>query len=94
MRVVSYKAIQEFIKGHPTSATGVEHWHDVVKQAAWLTLADTRTDFPHADLVGRRTVFNISGNNYRMITRINYASQKVFILHILTHKEYDEGKWK
>jgi len=39
-------------------------------------------------------VFNIHGNGFRLIARINYDWQKVYILGIYTHKEYDEGKWK
>lgn len=41
-----------------------------------------------------RVVFNIGGNKYRLVTRILYPSQKVFILKVMTHKEYDENKWK
>ncbi len=94
MRVLSYKAIREFIATHPTAAPALKHWYKLTRQATWQNLADTRRDFPHADPVGRRTVFNIAGNNFRMITRINYATQKVYVIHVLTHAEYDEGKWK
>ena len=45
-------------------------------------------------MVGRRTVFNIHGNAYRLIARVNFVTQRVFILHVLTHKEYDKGDWK
>jgi mRNA interferase HigB len=45
-------------------------------------------------LVGRYTVFNIKKNSYRLITRIRYRGQTIFIIKILTHKQYDEGKWK
>ena len=55
---------------------------------------DVRRAFPHADQVDRRTVFNIGGNNYRLIARISYLTQQVFVLAILTHAEYDKEKWK
>ncbi len=55
---------------------------------------DVRMDFAHADLVGRRTVFNIHGNSYRLIARVNYRTQRVFILRILTHAEYTRGGWQ
>ncbi len=71
-----------------------DFWLHVAKHAAWQNLAETRQDFPHADPVDRRTVFNIGGNKYRMITRINYQRQIVYILYILTHAEYDKGDWK
>jgi mRNA interferase HigB len=45
-------------------------------------------------LVGRRTVFNIAGNKYRLIARVNYQTQRVFVLYILTHAEYDQRDWK
>jgi mRNA interferase HigB len=47
-----------------------------------------REDFRHADAVGRRTVFNIKGNDYRLVARINYERQRVYILSIMTHAEY------
>ena len=50
--------------------------------------------FPHADSVGKWTVFNVKGNKYRLITEINYAKQFVFVRHFLTHSEYDKGAWK
>jgi mRNA interferase HigB len=50
--------------------------------------------YRNADLVGRRTVFNIAGNKYRLIPRVNYHTQRVFVLHLLTHVEYDRGAWK
>jgi mRNA interferase HigB len=45
-------------------------------------------------LVGRRTVFNIAGNKHRLIARVNYFTQRVFVLYLLTHSQYDEGAWK
>ena len=88
------KVIREFTAAHADAATSLDFWLQVAKRARWQNLADTRQDFPHAVPVGRRTVFNIGGNEYRMITRINYQRQIVYILHILTHAEYDKGEWK
>ncbi len=70
------------------------NWYRIVRRAKWRNLADARVDFAHADVVGRRTVFNIHGNEYRLIARVNYLTKKVFILFILTHAEYDKGVWK
>ena len=53
-----------------------------------------RTVYRNADLVGRRTIFNIAGNKYRLIARVNYRTQRVFVLYILTHADYDRGEWK
>jgi mRNA interferase HigB len=69
------------------------NWYRITRRANWQSLVDVRND-SHADAVGRRTVFNIHGNNYRLIARVNYRAQRVFILHILTHAAYDKGGWK
>ncbi len=70
------------------------NWYRIVRRAKWRNLADVRVDFAHADVVGRRTVFNIHGNDYRLIARVNYQTRKVFILYILSHADYDKGVWQ
>lgn len=70
------------------------NWYRITQRAEWKNLADVRRDFGHADVVGRRTVFNIKGNDYRLIARVNFRTRRVFILHILTHAEYTKEKWK
>jgi len=57
-------------------------------------LSDVRQTFCHADLVGDKTVFNIKGNDYRLITVIRYDLGIIYIKDLLTHAEYDKGKWK
>jgi mRNA interferase HigB len=69
------------------------NWYRITKRAEWTSLMELRRDFAHADAVGQRTVFNIHGNQYRLIARVNYRTKRVFILHILTHAEYSKGAW-
>ncbi len=94
MRVVSKAAIREFGRIHPDALEPLLYWYQVAKRAAWKNLTQVRSDFAHADLVGRFTVFNIAGNKYRLVTVINYKWQMVYVRHILTHSDYDKGKWK
>jgi mRNA interferase HigB len=94
VRVISHKAIRDFVQMHPDSKMALNSWHALAKQASWKNLPEIKGDFPSADLVGRRTVFNIKGNTYRLIARVNHKSKKVYILYILTHAEYDKGDWK
>ena len=70
------------------------NWYRITRRADWNSLADVRADFGHADVVGRRTVFNIHGNSYRLVARVNYESKRVFVLHVLSHAEYDKGDWR
>jgi mRNA interferase HigB len=94
MRVIKRGALIQFWQQHPDARASLESWYAVVSRAAWNTPADMKTVYATADLVGRRTVFNIAGNKYRLIARINYRAQLVFVLYILTHSEYDLGNWK
>jgi mRNA interferase HigB len=94
VRVISRKAILDFIRRHPNASPSLESWYQIVRRADWNSLADVKKIYPSADQVGRRTVFNISGNQFRLVARINYRIKAVFVLHILTHQAYDKGEWK
>ena len=94
MRVISKPALLKFSERHRDALIPLMNWYRITKKADWGSLAEVRTDFAHADIVGRRTVFNIHGNDYRLIARVNYKTKRVFILHILTHVEYSKGDWK
>ncbi len=92
--MISRKAIREFARTHPDALPSLSNWYAITRRAVWKTLAELHADFSSADMVGLRTVFNIAGNKYRLIARVNYRSNKVFILAIVTHVEYAKGKWK
>jgi len=94
VRVISKPAILTFSERHPDALIPLMNRYRITARADWGSLAEVRRDFAHADIVGRRTVFNIHGNNYRLIARVNYRTKRVFILHILTHVEYSKGDWK
>ena len=92
--MISRKALREFATGHPDALPSLNNWHRITRKANWKNFAELRTDFGSADQVGRRTVFNISGNKYRLIARVNYQTARVFILHVMKHAEYAKGEWK
>ena len=94
MNTISYRKIREFVSLHPNSASSLSSWYKILRKAKWQNIVEVREDYPHADLVGRFVVFNIAGNNFRLIAEINFESLLVLIRHILTHTEYDREKWK
>lgn len=94
MHIISYKKIREFCKIHPRAETSMNHWYRIVKYEEFNDFSDIKNIFSSADQVGNFVVFNIGGNNYRLIAFIRYQLKRVFIRHILTHPEYDKGKWK
>jgi len=93
MRIIKRGALEQFWQRHPDSRASLEAWYGVARKANWKNPAELKHVYHNADLVGRRTVFNIAGNKYRLIARVNYQSQRVFVLHLLTHAEYDKGAW-
>jgi mRNA interferase HigB len=98
MRVISKARLRQFweLPGHEDSAGPLRAWytHANDKSVAWRSWSDVKADFGSASLVGTCIVFNIGGNKYRLVTRVLYPSQKVFVLKVMTHKVYDDGKWK
>jgi mRNA interferase HigB len=88
------RRLREFSKRFPKAEPPLTNWADVVEISAWKNPAELRRTFGSADMVGELTVFNISGNNYRLVAYMHYRRQIVFIKDILTHREYDKGKWK
>jgi mRNA interferase HigB len=94
MNIISAKALRQFWTKHPDAETPLRSWLKTTRKARWKGLVDTRTDFPHADLVGVCTIFNIGGNKYRLVTKIFYPSKLVLIRFVLTHAKYDEKGYK
>ena len=94
MNVISYKRIRQFSSVHRVAEIPLRAWFTTAKKAKWLNLAELKQVYLSADLVSRYPVFNIGGNKYRLIVRIVYRSQTVLIVAVMTHEEYDLGKWK
>ncbi|HMD31746.1 MAG TPA: type II toxin-antitoxin system HigB family toxin [Candidatus Acidoferrales bacterium] len=94
MRIIKRGALVAFWQRHPDAQASLESWYGVIRRAAWKSPAEMKQVYGNADLVGRRTVFNIAGNKYRLIARVNYQTQRVFVLYLLTHSEYDKGAWR
>jgi len=94
MRIISKTKIKEFIKKHPDSKSALEIWFRNCKEAEFTKPVDVIKLYNDADIVSQYIVFNIAHNKYRLIAVIHYNTKKVYIRHIMTHKEYDKGKWK
>jgi len=93
VRVVGRRVFQKAVRRHPDLERALDTWHRTAKAARWENIADVRQTYPHADAVGDFTVFNVRGNNYRLIARIDYEAGLVVVRHVFTHKEYsDWGK--
>jgi mRNA interferase HigB len=99
MHVIKPPRIREFATRHPDAAESLYRWLRITRQADWTSLVVIRRFFASADEVltasGRPVViFNIRGNNYRLITAVHYNRGDVFVLKFLTHAEYSKDTWK
>ncbi|MCD8388312.1 MAG: type II toxin-antitoxin system HigB family toxin [Bacteroidales bacterium] len=92
MRIISHKKLREFYeqKGREDSQSALERWYEITERAQWKTLGDIRNDFPATDYVGNQHyVFNIRGNNYRLVVVIKFTISRIYVRFVGTHEEYD-----
>jgi mRNA interferase HigB len=94
MYIISRKALRSFWERYPYSESSLTRWYKIVEQSTFNSFAELRTTFPSADLVGEWVVFNIGGNKYRLVASIHFNQSKVYLRHMLTHNEYNQGNWK
>jgi mRNA interferase HigB len=91
MRIIAKSALKKFWKKHPDAEQSLRVWHDEAKKAEWRNFQDIKRQFRSASIVGNdRIVFNIKGNDYRLIVLILFRQGKIFIRFVGTHKEYDK----
>ena len=91
MRIIAKGTLRDFWLLNPPSEFSLLDWYNTVKQCHWNTPNDVKQTYGNASIVGNdRVVFNIKGNDYRLITEIDYAYQLVFIIWVGTHKNYDK----
>ncbi len=93
MRIVTYKRIKEFTEKHAASENALNFWYHTVTAKQWNNLNDIRQAFNSVDYAGNnRYVFNIKGNDYRLVAIISFNAKKVYIRFIGTHSDYDRIK--
>lgn len=94
MRVISRKAFRDFCGLHSQSTEVLDDFFYKLKRLNAKSFAELRQTFPSADILGDCIVFNVGGNNYRVIAHLDFSIQIVWIRFVLTHREYDRDKWK
>ena len=93
MRVVTPRRLKDYAEKEPMSKIPLLHWYEVVKSAEWKNICDIRRDFRTVDYAGdHRYVFDIKGNNYRLVSIVIMAPSKLYIRFIGTHAEYNKMK--
>jgi mRNA interferase HigB len=99
VRIIKVAFLKAAAGKYPKAASYLETWRETVEKAWWRSLADVRLAYPAADGVRMRSgrkviVFNVCGNDYRLIAAAHFNTQIIFTLRFLTHAEYTKDKWK
>lgn len=93
MRVVSQKMLIDYFEAHPQAKTALSEWFEKTREANWRSFADVKKSFNSVDNVGnKRYVFNIKGNDFRLVVLIVFTPKTVYIRFVGTHEEYEKIK--
>ncbi|CAM2157882.1 mRNA interferase HigB [Paraburkholderia tropica] len=90
MKVIAKRVLLKFCDRHPMARQSLLAWHEEAVKAGWMTPQDIKARYASASFVGRnRVIFNIKGNDYRLIVAVAYRIGVVYIKFIGAHGEYD-----
>lgn len=91
MRIISRRTLREFWVKYPDAEQSLRAWYANAKQANWQTPTDIKRDYRNASFIANnRVVFNIKGNQYRLIVAVKYEYSIVYIRFVGTHQAYDK----
>ena len=93
MRIISKKTLKDFYAtpSYSDSKSPLEAWHKEVLKLDWNNPNEIKSMYASASILGdEKVVFNIAGNKYRLIVKINYHAKIVFVKFVGTHKQYDK----
>lgn len=90
MHIISLKMLHDFWHKHPEAEQVLRNWHTVAGHSRFVDFADLRQSFGSADYAAPYTVFDVGGNNYRVIAIARYRDGKIFVRWVMSHREYDD----
>jgi len=89
-RIIAKRTLKEFWEDHAEAEQYLKTWYETAKRANWSSPNEIKKTYANASIIaGNRVVFNIKGNDYRLIVKFNYQRQWAFIRFVGTHAEYD-----
>ena len=92
MWIVTEKRLRQYWQEHPDAEASLREWIKVVNGVTWESFKEARETFGSADFHNEFTIFNVGGNNIRIIAKVEYSKHMVFIKHVFSHAEYDNHK--
>jgi mRNA interferase HigB len=89
MHIISIKMLREFWQKHPAAELVLRQWHSIVEQTDFRDFGHIREFFNSADYVPPYVVFDVAGNNYRVVVVVQYRAKRIYVREVMTHREYD-----
>jgi len=91
MHIIARKRFREFGERYPDAASPLNEWYRIVKRATWTKPEQVKAQFRSVSFIGGTVaVFNIAGTKYRLVVNIRYELGRVFVMHLMTHRQYDD----
>jgi mRNA interferase HigB len=91
MRIIAKRTLREFWELHKDAEQHLRSWYDIAKKENWINFNEIKSQFRNASIIGNdKVVFNIKGNNYRLVVKVDFNWKAMFIKFIGTHSEYDK----
>lgn len=94
MRPLNRRRLKEYAAQHSDADGPLRSWWNIVQGADWHTFSQVRQTFNTASYVDPHTIFNVKGNDYRLVTYIDFDKGTVVMKWFGSHSEYDKGQWK
>lgn len=94
MKINHWGRAREFFREHPEAENALRAWKKAVIEAKWTSFPDVRHTFNSADWYEGAIIFDIGGNNFRLIAVCRFELDRLYIDKVLTHEAYDKGAWK
>ncbi len=91
MRIIALATLREFWKRHPDAEIPLRSWYALASRSDWRRPADVKDAYRSASVIANnRIVFNVKGNDYRLVAALHYNRGFLFIRFIGTHRQYDK----
>jgi mRNA interferase HigB len=94
VRIVGVSKLDEFARRHAGARKSLANWEKVVRPATWKNSEGIQRTFNSVDYAERKTIFDVGGNNFRLIALVDFEKQLVLVSDVMTHAEYEKERWK
>jgi len=94
VRVIRVSKLDDFARRQAKARKPLANWEKIVRAASWKNAGEMKRTFNSVDYADRKTIFDVGGNNFRLIALVDFGKQLVQVIDVMTHAEYEKERWK